>query len=158
MSAMRGQAPMPDFPHLDDEPTDRVDRMIRRRRSDEETEKLRHMWRLTVEETFVQEKLKVLPQILGPEPETGQEWADRGLRGLEIAMVEGSGISPTAAKAYEEACTKRAKWADPAKFGDKLQLPNGADGKPLGMIAIQFVSAPAVEREVNSAVADLPKP
>lgn len=122
MSALRGQAPLPDFPNLDDEPTDRIDRIIRRRRSDEDTEKLRQMWRLTVKEEFVQERLKVLPNILGPDPMTAEEWADRGLRGLEISMVEGSGISPTAAKAYEEACFKRAVVANPRRYGPKMDV------------------------------------
>lgn len=137
MSAMRGQSELPDFPDLDESPTDKVDRMLARKRRAEEIEEARHMIRLTITEECVQKRMELLPKLLGPDPTTGEECIQRGMRGLELAMIEGSGFSPHAAKAYQEAQFKIAGFMEPKKYGNKVALTD-ADGGPLQVRVVDY--------------------
>ncbi len=151
---MRGQAPLPDFPHLDDEPTDRVDRMLAVRRRAEELEEAKATIRQNAKDESVQKWLDVLPKLLGPEPTTGQEWVDRGLRMLELSQIEGLGINAKAAAAYADEANKRAAWIDPVRFGKQQEaLPPSADSVPPAFLeAILRMQREDLERYVLGAM------
>lgn len=118
-----GLAGKPDFPQLDEAATDRADRIAARRRSAEGIEEARALIRHHADSEAAKERLDALPKLLGPKPETGEEWVDRGLRALEVSIVEGTGLNHKAATAYENACWKRAAVLEPAKYGKAEALP-----------------------------------
>lgn len=151
---MRGQAELPDFPHLDDEPTDKVDRMLARKRRALELEEAKTEIRQNAKNESVKKWLDILPKLLGPEPTTGQEWIDRGIRMLELSQIEGLGINAKAAAAYAEEANKRAAWMDPVKFGKQQEaLPPSADSVPTQFLeAILRMGRDDLERYVLGAM------
>lgn len=123
MPTMRGlHEELPNLPQLDEEATDRADRMLLRRKALIDTAAERAEFRETIQDEYAKRRLDALPGLMGPKPETAQEWADRALIGLEIAMVEGTGLNAKAAASYAAECNKRAAWLEPTKFGDLKML------------------------------------
>lgn len=133
-----GLAGKPDFPHLDEEPTDRVDRLLARRKRAEEIEEARRMIREAVADEAIKRRLDALPKLLGPEPQTGEEWANRGLRALELATITDLGFHPSAAAALEAACMKRAAVLEPQKFGRGAVGAGSGDGGNV-YLQVEFV-------------------
>jgi hypothetical protein len=63
---------------------------------------------------------------------SAESWLDRGLEPLESALDKTSGTDPTAAKAYEQACARRAGLRNP-KYRDKI------DANHTGGLTVQIV-------------------
>lgn len=137
---------LPEFRDLDEFDTDHADRILARQRRQREAEEARQELRATIEDEHIQARMDAIPKLLGPMPETGEEWAERGLKLLEIAMVEGVGINAKAAASYEAACRQRAAWADPNRYGSKVALTN-PDGGPLKVLLAPSDELMAAYRE-----------
>lgn len=108
-----------DFPQLDTAETDRADRLLARQKRQEEMTRAKAIFRQHAENEAAKDRLDALMLMLGPEPTTGEGWIERGLKALELSQVQGVGLEPRAAVAYEQACRARAAFIEPAKYGNK---------------------------------------
>lgn len=139
---------LPDFRDLDESETDYADRILARDNRRVEIQRADTEWRETIKEVFIRERLKLIPNMLGPQPadDDGPGWADYGMRLLALAMVEGSGLNPRGVAEFRAACDKRAGWADP-RYSSKVAL-TGPNGSPLAMapvtLQVNFIAPTAL--------------
>lgn len=139
MPTMRGlHQELPDFPDLE-EPSDRVDRMLAKGKRRLEIEEARAEIRASVDDVHIKARMDALHKLLGPEPpfDDADAWAERGIKIVELATVEGLGFSPKAAATHAIECARRAAWANPAKYGTKVT----AEFNPMDTFPMPFLEA-----------------
>lgn len=96
-----------------------------------------------------------LGSVLGPLPQTAQEWADRGARVAHMALLP-NGPDPRAAQNFEAMCKQRAAWLDPDKFGTKPQsvtidIAGVLDAARARYVRLSRPEQAAIEGEVQRA-------
>lgn len=111
----------PDVSAYERGPTDEVDLTLSVVRQKTEIEAARLMVRQHAEDERAKNWIDHVDAMLGPLPATGQGWADRGMKLLELSMIEGIGLNAKACAAYAEECNKRAAWMD-RKFSQRVQV------------------------------------
>ncbi|MGL4575570.1 MAG: hypothetical protein ACRCV9_12380 [Burkholderiaceae bacterium] len=62
---------------------------------------------------------------------SAEAWLDKGLKVIESALDKQGGIDASAAKAYEQACARRAALRNPAYRDKHDHTLTGADGGPV---------------------------
>ena len=62
---------------------------------------------------------------------SAESWLDRGLMKLEEALDKESGVDSSAARAYEQACARRAALRNPAYKESKTTELTGPNGGPI---------------------------
>jgi len=62
---------------------------------------------------------------------SAESWLDRGLMKLEEALDKESGVDSSAARAYEQACARRAALRNPQYREKQQHEHSGKDGAPI---------------------------
>lgn len=69
---------------------------------------------------------------------SAEAWLDRGLRELERSLDRSSGIDPSAARAYEQACARRAAIRNPA-YRDSSKVEAAVTAQIAGSLTLNLV-------------------
>lgn len=70
---------------------------------------------------------------------SAEAWLDRGLEKLQEALDKEGGIDASAARAYEQACARRAALRNPAYREKQQHEHSGKDGAPIQIERIERV-------------------